>query len=66
MKKVKLIVSFIIGILIILTPTIIVGRFYNTNLVMGSLLTSEFVMRNISLIIGLLIIYDGIKNFARK
>lgn len=65
MKK-KLIVSFIIGIFIILTPTIIVGRLYDTSDVMGSLLTSEFVMRNISFIIGFLVIYDGFKEYFDK
>ncbi|WP_427337684.1 hypothetical protein [Caloranaerobacter sp. DY30410] len=65
MKK-DLIISFIIGVFIILIPTIITGHTYNTSTAIGGLLYSEFIMRNISFIIGLLVIYDGLKNYFNK
>jgi len=64
--KKKFVASFIIGILIALTPTLIVGRLYNVAIVMGPLLVAEFLIRNISRIIGLLVIYDGFKNYYHK
>jgi uncharacterized protein with PQ loop repeat len=65
-KKIFLIISLGFGILIFLAPSIITGRFYYDEVhVMGPLLVSEFLMRTASLILGLIIIYDGIKNFFK-
>lgn len=64
--KSRLISSIIIGILIALTPTIIVGGTYATTNAMGCLLVSEFLIRNIAIIIGLLVIYDGVKNYKKS
>ncbi|MGY0694842.1 hypothetical protein ACW2QC_19010 [Virgibacillus sp. FSP13] len=58
-------INLIIGVIIIVAPVIITGRFYNENEVMGSLLVSEFVMRTTALIIGLLVIYDSIKRYFK-
>ncbi|WP_432407328.1 hypothetical protein [Wukongibacter sp. M2B1] len=64
--KMKLVISFIMGLLIILVPTIITGRLYNEVAIMGGLLYSEFIMRNICSIVGLLVIYDGLKSYFNK
>jgi hypothetical protein len=64
-KKFLLIINLIIGILITFAPIIITGRFYDETHVIGSLLVAEFVMRTASLIMGLVIIYDGIKTYFK-
>ena len=57
-----MIVKVLIGILIILSPVIITGSWYNTSTTMGALLVAELVMRILAFVIGLLVIYDTIKN----
>jgi hypothetical protein len=57
--------SILIGLLIMLSPIFITGYTYNTSRVMGSLLTGEFIVRTVALIIGLIIIYDGVKIFFK-
>lgn len=58
--KTKLKGSIIIGVLIILAPTIVTGRLYYGDA--GSLIEISFIIRCISFIIGLLVIYDGLKH----
>ncbi len=65
-KSMILIGSIIIGFLCMLSPIIITGTVYDTNRVMGSLLTAEFVVRTLAIIIGLIIIYDGVKSHFKK
>ncbi|TVY00530.1 hypothetical protein FPZ45_10915 [Cohnella terricola] len=62
-RIVVLISSFILGLLIMFSPNIITGSSYDTTHVMGGLLTAEFVVRTIVIVIGLIVIYDGIKNY---
>lgn len=62
-KVILLIVNILLAIVVIYVPTIIIGRSYGETSYMGSLLTAEFIMRVISFIIGLLIIYDSIKKY---
>jgi len=58
----KNIIKYVLGILIILTPAIIKGNlFYDPSKTMGGLLIAEFVMRTLSFILGLLVIYDATK-----
>ncbi|WP_445486558.1 hypothetical protein [Niallia sp. 03133] len=64
-KTILLILSIILGITIAIAPILITGRTYDESKVMGSLLTGEFVTRTSSLILGLIVIYDGIKNFLK-
>lgn len=61
-----LISSIIVGILIMLSPIIITGSTYNVTSVQGDLLVADFSIRVIVIIIGLIVIYDGIKNFCKK
>jgi ABC-type arginine/histidine transport system permease subunit len=65
-KIILVIVSIVIGIIIIFAPVIITGRFYDEVHVMGGLLVGDFLMRTTSLILGLIIIYDGIKNYFKS
>jgi hypothetical protein len=58
-------IQLVIGILIIVAPIIVTGRLYNENEIMGALLVSEFIMRTVSLIVGLLVIYDAIKSYKK-
>lgn len=59
----KIIIRYMLGILIILAPTIITGRLlYAPNKIMGGLLIAEFIMRTTAFIIGLLVIYDTTKS----
>lgn len=62
---IKLIFKLLIGVLIILAPVIITGHWYNESKIMEALLVSDFVMRTLSFIIGLLVIYDSIKSYPR-
>ncbi|KIO63786.1 hypothetical protein NSQ96_05900 [Caldifermentibacillus hisashii] len=64
-KKVLLFFNIIIGLLTIFAPNIITGRFYDEAKILGSLLVGEFIIRTVSLIIGLLIINDGIKTYFK-
>ncbi|MDQ0088875.1 putative integral membrane protein [Paenibacillus anaericanus] len=61
-----LISSIIVGILIMLSPIIITGSTYNVTSVQGDLLVADFSIRVIVIVIGLIVIYDGIKNFCKK
>lgn len=64
-KILVLIGSIIIGILIMFSPVFITGSYYDINKVMGSLLTAELVVRTLAVVVGLIIIYDGIKNLFK-
>lgn len=55
-KKIELLLSLLIGILIISAPIIITGHLYNVSKVIGSLLVADFVVRTLSLVIGLIVI----------
>lgn len=59
-------ITLFIGVLIMIVPSLVTGRFfYDETKVMGALLVSEFIMRTVSIIIGLLVIYDTIKKFQK-
>ncbi|GGG10947.1 hypothetical protein GCM10010912_64220 [Paenibacillus albidus] len=65
-NKLLLLVSIFIGLLIMFSPIILTGYTYSSNNILGSLLYFEFTIRSLALIIGLLVIYDGVKNFSKK
>ncbi|MBU5441108.1 hypothetical protein KQI79_03550 [Paenibacillus sp. MSJ-34] len=56
-------ISIIIGLIIALSPVIVTGSWYNTTTVMGNLLVAEFVIRTLAIVIGLSIIYNGVKHY---
>ncbi|VIR04120.1 Uncharacterised protein [Streptococcus pneumoniae] len=58
--------GIIIGILICFIPNFITGRMYDEVEVMGPLLVGELLIRCISMIVGLFVIYDTVKNFFKK
>ncbi|CAH1059394.1 hypothetical protein CA600_17190 [Paenibacillus sp. VTT E-133280] len=58
--------SIVIGLLIMFSPIILTGYTYSTDSILGPLLYFEFTIRSLALIIGLLVIYDGVKNFLKK
>ena len=49
-----------------LIPTIVTGFSYSNTNAMGALIVSEFTMRVVSYIIGLLVIYDSIKTLNKS
>ncbi|MDA1547400.1 hypothetical protein PDJ83_23685 [Bacillus cereus group sp. TH253LC] len=55
-KNVTLLLQIVIGIIIIIAPIIITGLMYDGSTAMGNLFVAEFIMRTLSLIIGLLVI----------
>lgn len=63
--KTILVINIIIGVIIALSPIIITGRMYNETNTLGTLLITEFIIRTLSLIIGLLVIYNSIKNYSK-
>lgn len=65
-QKINCIIGCIIGILIIFIPTIITGYFFANSTAIGGLYISEFIMRVISSILGLVVIYDAIKQFNKS
>jgi uncharacterized membrane protein len=60
-----LFISILIGLLIALSPVIVTGSWYNTNIVMGNLLIAEFIVRTLVIVIGLIVIYNGVKHFFK-
>ncbi|KXY31520.1 hypothetical protein AT269_02190 [Bacillus cereus] len=54
-----------IGIGIIITPIIITGLMYDGSTAMGNLLVAEFIMRILSLIIGLLVISKALHRYSQ-
>ncbi|WP_040194264.1 hypothetical protein [Clostridium culturomicium] len=66
-KKIVLtVIGCIIGVVIMLVPTIVTGFSYSNTNAMGGLIVSEFTMRVVSHIIGLLVIYDSIKTLNKS
>lgn len=57
--------SIFIGLLIALAPVIVTGHWYHTSMAMGNLLVAEFIVRTLAVVIGLLVIYNGIKQCIR-
>ncbi|MBO7749042.1 hypothetical protein I8J29_33265 [Paenibacillus sp. MWE-103] len=58
-----LVCSLVIGVFIALSPVIVTGHWYDITHVIGNLLVAEFIVRTIAIVIGLLVIFSGIKRF---
>ncbi|HAR84311.1 MAG TPA: hypothetical protein DCR69_01135 [Clostridium sp.] len=65
-KFLPLVISIVIGIIIMLIPTLLTGNSFNNSNAMDELLTAEFIMRVISYICGLLVILNSIKSFIES
>lgn len=50
-----------IAILIMLVPFLITGLLFNTSTAMGGLLISDYIMKTIALMLGLVVLYDALK-----
>lgn len=64
--KVFAIIYVILGILIILAPSIISGRGYDEVNTLSSFLTADYIVRIISFIVGILIIVFAVRVFQKK
>ncbi|MES5942540.1 MULTISPECIES: hypothetical protein [unclassified Bacillus cereus group] len=64
-KNVNLLLQIVIGIIIIIAPIIITGLMYDGSTAMGNLLIAEFIMRILSLIIGLLVISKALHLYSQ-
>lgn len=60
------IIYVILGILIILAPSIISGRGYDEVNTLSSFLTADYIVRIISFIVGILIIVFAVRVFQKK
>lgn len=60
------IIYVILGILIILAPSIISGRGYDETNTLSSFLTADYIVRIISFIVGILIIVFAVRAFQKK
>jgi uncharacterized membrane protein len=49
-----------------ISPGFITGHSFNSSHYQGSLYTAEFIVRSVAVIIGFIVIYDGIKSFLRR
>jgi hypothetical protein len=64
-KEIAVVISTLLGIVIILTPTIIVGHWYDPSKFLGNAFVADLIMRVQTFVIGLLVVYDGIKNYFK-
>lgn len=65
-RVLTLLSSVVIGVFIMLSPGFITGHTFNASHYSGSLYTAEFIVRSAAVIIGLLIIYDGIRSSLKS
>lgn len=65
-RNLIVVIGCVIGFIIMLTPTLITGNSFSNSTAFGGLLISEFIMRVVSYIVGLLVIYDSIKAFIKS
>ncbi|RED51179.1 hypothetical protein DFP95_14412 [Cohnella lupini] len=63
---VVLVSSILLGLLIMLSPNMITGSSYDAIHVIGNLLVAEFIVRTTVIVIGLIVIYDGIKHYSTR
>ncbi len=61
-----LLASILLGLLIMFSPVIITRQGYDVSSILGNLLIVELIVRTLALIIGLIVVYDGVKNFFKK
>lgn len=61
----NLLLQIVIGIIIMIAPILITGTMYDVTKTMGDLLVAEFIIRTISLIIGLLVISKAVYRYSQ-
>jgi len=61
----NLLLQIVIGIIIMIAPVLITGTMYDVTKTMGDLLVAEFIIRTISLIIGLLVISKALYRYSQ-
>ncbi|WP_460282951.1 hypothetical protein [Bacillus luti] len=64
-KNMNLLLQIVIGIIIMIAPILITGTMYDVTKTMGDLLVAEFIIRTISLIIGLLVISKAVYRYSQ-
>ncbi|GAB6448710.1 hypothetical protein bcgnr5390_51850 [Bacillus luti] len=64
-KNMNLLLQIVIGIIIMIAPVLITGTMYDVTKTMGDLLVAEFIIRTISLIIGLLVISKALYRYSQ-
>lgn len=64
-KKIYFAISCCLAIIIIYSPTLILGHGYSEYINMGVVLAGEVVMRITTLMVGMLVIYDAIKTYLK-
>ena len=64
-KNVNLLLQIVIGIIIMIAPILITGTMYDVTKTMGDLLVAEFIIRTLSLIIGLLVISKALHRYSQ-
>ncbi|MBS7528784.1 hypothetical protein KHM83_19130 [Fusibacter paucivorans] len=62
----NLIVSIIIGVLIMFSTTLLTGHTYAHSTAIGAHRTAELILRNISIVVGLIVIYSGFKDMFKS
>ncbi|SCM92617.1 Uncharacterized protein BWINRASL_00888 [Bacillus mycoides] len=65
-KSIHLFLQILIGIAITIAPIIITGSMYDITKTMGNLLVAEFIIRTLSLIIGLLVISKALHRYSQS
>ncbi|QWH16430.1 hypothetical protein EXW62_04740 [Bacillus mycoides] len=65
-KNINLLLQIVIGITIMITPIIITGLMYDGSTAMGNLLVAEFIMKTLSLIIGLLVVSKALHRYSQS
>ncbi|EEK80278.1 hypothetical protein bcere0009_8190 [Bacillus cereus R309803] len=61
----NLLLQIVIGIIIMIAPILITGTMYDVTKTMGDLLVAEFIIRTLSLIIGLLVISKALYRYSQ-
>lgn len=64
-KKKVLKIGIVIGIIIMLVPLIITGHTLNNSPAVGSYFTAQLVLWIVAPIIGLIVMYDSLKNYYK-
>ncbi|HDR4560675.1 MULTISPECIES: hypothetical protein [Bacillus cereus group] len=64
-KNMNLLLQIVIGIIIMIAPILITGTMYDVTKTMGDLLVAEFIIRTLSLIIGLLVISKALYRYSQ-
>lgn len=64
-KIIPLIIGISVGVCIMFAPSVITGEGYS-NKNMGAFLVADMMIRSCTLTVGLLVVYDAVKNYFSK